>query len=535
MSATGATQEQAGHQPVFLRNTSGLVKSATGLDAFIFNVSVMSIGMGLLSVHLVVPAFNPGANIPLSWLIATVVLVPIALAYYYWSVTLPRTGGNYIYLSRSMPLSIAVVLNFIELYTLLFFLAFAASFVAPVISGLLWYLGAHAGNDGLQQLATDLTSKGWIFVLGVLGCAVALAVQLRGTASFFRLQRVLFVVAMVTTLIMLIALLLGSKEDFARNFSSLTGVSMAEVAKTATDGGFATADFDLWATIKAIIWPVITMWAFFFSISFGGEIKAVKKGQFLGIVGSCVAFGVLACLASAVVNSKIGVGEQGALVWNSLLGTGPSTPTSPNTPTLAMIAVNSPVVAVLTGFGFFLWVFFWLTNIASYCGRAFFAHSIDRLAPSAVGHVTPKRRVPLGALLTAYAVALVFFALFVFTDFFAALAISMPLFFAFIGSLITGAMLFKTRPTLWQRSPAAAYRLGKVPVMTIACVIGVVVLVGVEILVYNDPSSLAKTRNSWIAIGAIVAVAIVAYLVASRLRRREGVELSQLTREIPVE
>ena len=92
MSATEA--RPGGQQPVFLRNTSGLVKSATGLDAFIFNVSVMSIGMGLLSVHLVVPAFNPGANIPLSWLIATVVLAPIALAYYFWSVTLPRTGGN---------------------------------------------------------------------------------------------------------------------------------------------------------------------------------------------------------------------------------------------------------------------------------------------------------------------------------------------------------------------------------------------------------------------------------------------------------
>jgi amino acid transporter len=334
---------------------------------------------------------------------------------------------------------------------------------------------------------------------------------------------------------MFIALLFASKEDFARNFSSLTGTPMAEVAKTAAEGGFVTADFDLWATVKAIIWPVITMWAFFFSISFGGEIKAAKKGQFFGIVGSCVAFGVVACIASAILNSKIGIGEQGALVWNSLIGSGPSTPTSPNAPTLAMIAINSPVIAVLTGVGFLLWVFFWLTNIPSYCGRAFFAHSIDRLAPAAVGHVTPKRRIPLGSLLTAYGVALIFFALFVFTDFFAALAIGMPLFFAFIGSLITGAILFKTRPNLWQRSPAAAYRVGKLPVMSIVCGIGIAVLVFIEVLVYEDPSSLAKTRNSWIAIGAIVALAVLGYLAVSRIRRRQGVELSQLTREIPVE
>jgi amino acid transporter len=236
-----------------------------------------------------------------------------------------------------------------------------------------------------------------------------------------------------------------------------------------------------------------------------------------------------------VVNSKIGIGTQGAVVFNFFSETGPSTPTSPNVPTLAMIAINSPVVAVITGIAFFLWVFFWLTNIAAYCARAFFAHSIDRLAPAAVGHVTPNRRVPLGSLLVAYGIALVFFALFVFTDFFAALAIAMPLFFAFIGALITGAILFKTRPTLWQRSPASAYKLGGLPVMTITCAIGVAVLVFVEALVYNDPSSFAQTRNSWIAVGAIVALAIVAYLVASRIRRRQGVELDRLTKEIPVE
>lgn len=529
--STDGTQER----PVFLRGTSGLVKAATGRDAFIFNISVMSVGMGLLAVYLVVPAFNPGASIPLAWLLATIVLVPIALAYYFWSVTLPRTGGNYVYLSRSMPLSLALIFNYIEMYTFLFFAAFAASFVAPVVSGTLWFLGAHADNQDLLSIATDLQGKGWTFALGVATMLLAIAVQVRGTPTFFRIQRLLFPLAMGTTVVMLVALLFTSAGDFAKNFSSLTGESMAEVTKTATKGGFVSDDFSLWATIKAIIWPAITMWAFFFSISFGGEIKQARKGQFVGIVGSCVAYGLMACVASIILNSKIDIVQHGALLWNGTLETGPTTPTLGTVPTLAMIAVNSPVIGVLTGLSFFLWVFFWVTNIPSYCSRTFFAHSIDRLAPAFVGYVTPKSRVPLGAIAVAYGLMLIFFTLFVFTDFFAALAIGMPLFFAWIASLASGALLAKSRPNLWQRSPAAAYRLGRLPVMVIACVVGIITLICFEVLIYEDPSSLATTRNSWIAIGATVGLAVVAYLAISRYRRREGVDLGELTREIPVE
>jgi amino acid transporter len=535
MSNAPSTAAGSAQQPVFLRNTSGLVKSATGLDAFIFNVSVMSIGMGLLSVYLVVPAFNPGASVPLTWLIATAILVPIALAYYLWSVTLPRTGGNYVYLSRSMPLGLAVIFNYIELYTFLFFTAFAASFTAPVVAGTLWFLGAHSGNEWMLTAAEDLSGKWWTFGLGIATLAVGLAVQLRGTQTFFRIQRVLFPLALLTTVVMLIALLFVSADEFGRHFQSLTGASMDEVVKTATAEGFASPGFDLWATLKAVVWPVITMWAFFFSISFGGEIKSAKKGQFLGIVGSCVAFGVFACIASIIINGSIPIDQMGALVWNNTLGTGVSLPTLATVPTVAMIAVNSPVIAVLIGISFVLWVLFWATNIPSYCARTLFAHSIDRLAPAAIGYVTPRHRVPLGALLAAYGLATGFFILFVFTSFFAALAIGIPLFFAWIASLASGAILPKTRPTLWQRSPASAYRIGPLPLMSAACGLGVVILLAVEVLVYEDPSAVATSRNSLIAIGAIIALAVVAYVVMSQIRRRQGVELEQLTKEIPVE
>lgn len=535
MSNGTSTTKAATQEPVFLRNTSGLVKSATGLDAFIFNVSVMSIGMGLLSVYLVVPAFNPGASVPLTWLIATAILVPIALAYYFWSVTLPRTGGNYVYLSRSMPLPLAIIFNYIELYTFLFFTAFAASFTAPILSGTFWFLGAHSGSSWMTTAAEDLSGKWWTFGLGMLTLLVGLGVQLRGTQTFFRIQRVLFPLALGTTVVMLIALLFVSSGDFANNFASLTGATMGEVVSGAKAEGFTTAGFDLWATLKAVVWPVITMWAFFFSISFGGEIKSAKKGQFLGIVGSCIAFGLLACIASIIINGTIPVEQAGAIVYNNTLGTGVSLPTVATVPTLAMIAINSPVIAVLTGISFVLWVLFWATNIPSYCSRTLFAHSIDRLAPAALGYVTPRHRVPLGALLATYALVTVFFILFVFTTFFAALAIGIPLFFAWIASLTSGTFLSKTRPTLWQRSPAAAYRLGGAPLMAVACAVGVVILLGIEVLVYKDPSAAATSRNSLIAIGAIVALAIVAYLVMSQVRRRQGVELEQLTKEIPVE
>lgn len=532
MGITEAGQERGA---LFLRKSSGLVKSATGLDAFIFNISVMSLGMGVLAVHLVVPAFNPGANIPLSWLLSTVVLFPIAVAYYYWSITLPRTGGNYIYLTRSMPLGIALVFNFIELYAFLFFAAFAASFVAPVVAGSLWHLGASTDNTALISASETLASQNWIFVVGVLAMVLAVALQLRGTEMFFRIQRVLFTLAAIGTLLGIGALLFVSSDSFGSNLSSLTGTSLGEIESTAAEGGFVTAEFSFVETLKAIVWPVLTMWAFFFSISFGGEIKEAKRSQLVGIVGSCLAFGAGAFVLSLILNSRVSIGEQGALLWNYYLETGPTLPTSPNFSTFVFVAVNNPVVTVAVGISFILWVFFWVTNIPMYCARTLFAHSMDRVAPSAVGHVTPRRRVPLGSIVAAYGLTFLFYIMFVYADWFATLAIGMPLFFAWIASLTSGALLPWTRPSLWNQSPAAAYRIGSLYWMTVVCFIGVAVLLMVEYFVYRDPSSFATTLSSWVAVGATVALAIVAYLGAFLWRRRQGVDLERLTSEIPVE
>ena len=57
---------------VFLRKASGLIKTASTTDVFIFNVGLVSIGIGIGGILLYGPAVYPGGNLIVGVLIAAV-------------------------------------------------------------------------------------------------------------------------------------------------------------------------------------------------------------------------------------------------------------------------------------------------------------------------------------------------------------------------------------------------------------------------------------------------------------------------------
>src|SRR5690348_2857634 len=107
-SSTGAST--AGDR-VFLRKASGLIKTASTTDVFIYNVGLVSIGIGIGGLLLYGPAVYPGSNLVVGVLFAGVFMSAIAFGMLTWTVTIPRSGGVYPFGSRSMPPAIAFMLS----------------------------------------------------------------------------------------------------------------------------------------------------------------------------------------------------------------------------------------------------------------------------------------------------------------------------------------------------------------------------------------------------------------------------------------
>ena len=92
--------EKIENDKIFLRRTSGLKRSATTWDVFIFNTGIISIGFAICFIQFFGPAFYPGSNLWASSLLTIVGMIFVGLGFYFWSISMARSGGNYIYLSR---------------------------------------------------------------------------------------------------------------------------------------------------------------------------------------------------------------------------------------------------------------------------------------------------------------------------------------------------------------------------------------------------------------------------------------------------
>ena len=112
---------------IFLRKASGLIRTAGLTDTFIYNLGVVSIGLGVGSMLYYGPAFYPQGNLVWGCIIAGVAMAMISFGFITWTITLPRSGGIYVFGSRILPPALALTMSLVEITAWLFYCAIASS------------------------------------------------------------------------------------------------------------------------------------------------------------------------------------------------------------------------------------------------------------------------------------------------------------------------------------------------------------------------------------------------------------------------
>ena len=95
-----AISDASGEKRIFLRKASALIRTASGTDTFIYNLGVVSIGLGVGTMLYYGPAFYPQGDLLWGCLIAGIAMAMISFGFIAWTVTLPRSGGIYVFASR---------------------------------------------------------------------------------------------------------------------------------------------------------------------------------------------------------------------------------------------------------------------------------------------------------------------------------------------------------------------------------------------------------------------------------------------------
>jgi basic amino acid/polyamine antiporter, APA family len=105
----------------------------------------------------------------------------------------------------------------------------------------------------------------------------------------------------------------------------------------------------------------------------------------------------------------------------------------------------------------------------------------------------------------------------------------------YLGSAIAVVILPWRKPDLWRASPASRIKIFGVQIVPVAGVI-TIGLLGFNLYEWLSNSLyFVNSRDSLIYMGAMYVLAIVIFVAAKIIRNRQGIDLSLINKEIPVE
>ena len=519
---------------VFTRASSGLVRQVGTLDTTFYGM--MQIGIPYIIFIIASWVSYPGSSMELATALTIIGGVFLGITYALYSAVYPRSGGEYVFLSRTVHPAYGFVVSFIQVFWQAFYFGLTGAFWA--IYGwapLFTTLGLQLKNQTLTDVGTFFGTKWGIFLAGLVMVLFLGGLLYRGAKGYFSFQRWSVWIALASVLLVIVVLALTATGviNFKGSFDGLAGSGAYDKVISTAKGSGADLNpaFSFGSTMNFLIWPAFSILFAINSVSFSGEIKNVKRGQLFGITGAMVWAGLIMIALMFFIRSA--VGDQFLLAASSV-GSKFPLPISPWLNLLASIAANNWLLTILMNLYVLLLIPYAGGAGALYSSRALMAWGLDGVAPEKVADVSERYHSPSLAIVVSVVIALVALTIYSFTSLLATLSGLIGFAVAFCLTSLAAIVFPMLRKDAYEGSPAAI-SVGGIPLMSIAAVIATITLLWVIYRAIVDSAFGANTAFSlWLNAGVIVA-AIVWYFVARSIRLRQGVDVAARYKEIPVE
>ena len=529
---------------IFLRKASGLIRTAGLADTFIYNLGVVSIGLGVGSMLYYGPAFYPQGNLIWGCVIAGVAMAMISFGFITWTITLPRSGGIYVFGSRILPPALALTMSLVEITAWLFYCAIAAYWmVILALAPMFAALNLLTGNETFLTISKTMLEPWATFLIGAAILLVSQVVLSYGMRFYLTLNKWVFILAMASTVFLIVVLAMSTREQFVANLNELIGPSLGvpdaynAIIASGKEKGWGEAGTDLWQTILMSNWPFLPLIGAAFSIAIGGEIKSVGKSQTVGMLGAVLVATVAWIITVWLAYKVFGFEFLGTAVFNVLTANGGlTTPTDPAVALLTGILTKSPLITVLTSLGLFLWMWMWIPAMHTFGVRAVVAWAFDRVAPAPLATISEKYHTPIVAITATTVVNLIFMALFVFTPWFSKIVILIEA-AVLAWSVVLGAGMFfpYLRPQLYEKSPIAGKTVFGLPIMTVGCFLGFIAAQFYFWTLFFDPNAAGHDPTQVMIVAGVFVLGFAFYYIMKMIRRSQGIDVTLAFKEIPIE
>ena len=538
MSEAVATPGITGQAPaqLFSRESSGLVRVGSPWRMLLLNVANIGV-VYIMFTYWAHPAVFPESNLLIAIPVAASMAIFFNLLYGMFSAIMPRTGSEYVFLSRTFHPAIGFMASFAAATSQAFYVGIGGYWISQYVLGPLFTsYGAVTGNATIASIGAWASDPQTHFLFGTLFVVLVAALNIRGLRAYLRFQDINWVIGALTGLLLVVIFLFASQAAFQAGFdryAAATGIPTYQgTLDLARDSGMPTG-FSLKDTlgIIPIIWLVA--WA---STYIGGEVRTPVKTQLRATVGGMLLYAAIAFGLWFAISRPVTTEFNQALTWLSYNYAGDQTVEAyPVFILYAGVLIDNLALFLLVGAGLVLWSYLWIPSAMLIATRAMFAWSFDRVMPDKLSAVHPRYNSPWVAIIVVAVVGELFLVLYhvgVFQFLTPALAYYVVFWLVSLCGVVF-PFLPRTRPLL-EGSPVDIRVLG-IPLMAICGVVGLVFFtIGLWFMLTNDLLFL-NSQSQLITTASQFLVPLVLFFVAKWYRARQGLPIDAAFREIPPE
>ena len=532
--------------PLFVRDATGLVRAFGWFDAF----WIVSFGFGssvITSLAFFIayyPITAPNGRAEIAILIA----FPLSLIVYWpnlqMSIAMPRSGGDYVYVSRVIHPLIGFMNSFAFTTAAIIGIGISVPYVVSLgLTAPLYVVGIQTGNAFLSGLANVLAQPWVDFGFGTLIMVVIFLVMTLGSDALKIFNRFQLLIFLAASALLFYSFATYSHSDFIAGINALapqTGVTVDKIISAAQGAGWQPPQYTLLGALPALPIAMFTYYAASFSSYFAGEVKDIKRTQPIATLFFMVSSLIYWFIMMILVVNMFGDQLWTAFTW-VVFGPGAGTPLFPvlMPPQVLMFLFSAPAQLLFNLLLVVNWVqwfvFFWMAAM-----RSMFAWAFDRVFPQKFAAISDRFKSPIWCGVTVFIFAEIFQYLFIFTTLFTGqfnflLILSSAL---IIPNIAAAVFPFRNKQMFDANPRIVSARIAGIPIISILGVLGALIMGWITYIMIGGTLSYALGPANLAAFAfffAIYGAGIVVFAIAYTIRKRQGVDLAKIFETIPPE
>ena len=531
---------------VFVRDATGLVRSLSWFDGTMFTLAYYNIAVAAFIVFGWGSWLFPGADMGISvGVIGLLVDIPITIGYSFLAVGMPRSGGDYVYVSRALsaPLGTGVAFVFMIFFAMFSYGQNAWFSVSTAISPGLAVLGYALKSQDVANLANVVAQPNNAIVIGILLLLVTFVLTLIPTTVLHKVFLILAPVALIGYPIIYIVMLATSSnaafQTAFNTFASTYGTSYQGIIQSATQAGATISPFSFSMSVAALPIVYATMAFPNSAVYTAGEIKQPLRSMPISLGLGVVVIAISTYLMAVVTYGVFGFSFMQATAFYGFSGAaGYPLPAAPFTNLFFGILFPNAALNAFMLISALAWELTLMITNAFIASRILFSLAFDRLIPAGFADVSERFHTPVKANIVALLGAFLFLVATAYNFLGAYVNSIVGWTSVYLLVMLTCTLFPFLKKDLFESFPASAKRkVGGFPIMSIAGIFGTIALLIVFYFLYNSPV-VGISSGSLLGTGIVILVYVLSFVLyygAKAYRKRQGLDLAFVFKEIPPE